>query len=65
MELVCKLSVAEWKGVDMLEECIDQDHESTLSKGDGHARGGVKWVVGGIITDLVQSSASYWSHKYH
>ena len=41
MELVCKLSMAEWKGVDMLEECIeDQYHESTLSEGDGHARGG-------------------------
>ena len=38
MELVCKLSMAEWKGVDMLEECIDQYHESTLTKGDGSAR---------------------------
>lgn len=35
------MSMAEWKGVDMLEECIeDQYHESTLSEGDGHARGG-------------------------
>ena len=25
----------------------------------------VKWVVGGIIIDLVQSPTSYWSRKNH
>ena len=45
-----KVSMAKWKGVDMLEEYIeDQYGESTLGKGDGTARGGCEmggWVGG-------------------
>lgn len=64
MELECKLPMAEWKGVDMLEEGIEgQYRESTLSKGVVMQEEAVKWGVGGMIIDLVQSPASYWSRK--
>lgn len=47
IEPECKLPMAEWKGVDMLEEGIEgQYRESTLSKVFG-VRGKVEWVVGG------------------
>lgn len=45
-----KVSMAKWKGVDMLEEYIeDQYGESTLGKEYGTARGGCEmggWVGG-------------------
>lgn len=64
MELECKLPMAEWKGVDMLEEGIEgQYRKGTLSKGVVMQEEAVKWVVGGMIIDLAQNPASYWSRK--